>query len=215
MKNKIISILYVFLISCLFINCNVYAVEITPSPLPEEIQFALKNNEYYNDSSYDYLVYNYDSNYCICFIKKTDTLKWHVANKGSGYWFLANEIFASHEYIYNSSYVLKSTTYSENRDWLTTYKGGFVNPSLIFTSSFDIYTDNTYSEIFFLKAPPEEIPEVETPKATTLQEIMEQVEKEAILKEIVVLLPVILSVLVSLIALRKALKMLLGSLRTS
>lgn len=84
-------------------------------------------------------------------------------------------------------------------------KHGEMTISTVYSNK-TIYADSKGEEIFFQIAPL---------KATTLQEIMEQVEKEAILKEIVVLLPVILSVLVSLIALRKALKMLLGSLRTS
>lgn len=61
-------------------------------------------------------------------------------------------------------------------------------------------------DVFFLAAPPE--------KQKTLLEVLEQ-EKGAALQEIVALLPVILSVLVSLIALRKALKMLLAFLRES
>lgn len=99
-----------------------------------------------------------------------------------------------------------------------TYKANGTQEGYVAYSTVDIY--DTSGTLFFQKTPlvetpetPEEIPE--TPKAGTLQEIMAQLEKEAVLKEIVALLPVILSVLASLIALRKALKMLSDFLRAS
>lgn len=83
--------------------------------------------------------------------------------------------------------------------------------------SVDIYKEKTKTGIAlagsanFFPVAPEEVPE-----ATTLLEVLEQEQKEkAIMREIVGLLPVILSVLVSLIALRKALKTLFNFLRIS
>ena len=91
------------------------------------------------------------------------------------------------------------------------------NPGIIYSSKNSIIKgqEGYASGDFFHYAPLTEAPKVEEIKAGTLQEIMAQMEKEAVLKEIVMLLPVILSVLVSLIALRKALKMLLAFLRVS
>lgn len=172
MKNKILSIFLIFiLISCCFISNSVFASAVVPTELPDEILSALKKNAYYGDPEYDYLVYNYDSMFAICFIKKDNDLKWRIVSKGVGsYWFIANKLFASYEYLYDAStYKLTSSTYSETRDWMTTHKGGFVNSNLMFLSSFDIYRDTDYNEIFFHPAPLTLVQELE--KVEMTQEI--------------------------------------------
>lgn len=95
--------------------------------------------------------------------------------------------------------------------------GRFAVLSEVKYTSVDIYNGTDKSSVAltgstnFFPVAPEEIPE-----ATTLLEVLEQEqEKKAIMKEVVGLLPVILSVLVSLIALRKALRILFNFLRTS
>lgn len=80
----------------------------------------------------------------------------------------------------------------------------------IISSSTDVYTDNTYSTIFFQK-PPQVVEEEQT---LTLRQIMEKEQQEKkTIQEIVGLLPLILVVVVSFLGLRKALKMLLTLLR--
>lgn len=95
--------------------------------------------------------------------------------------------------------------------------GRFGLLSEVLYTSVDIYKGTNKNSVAlagsanFFPVAPEEIPE-----ATTLLEVLEQEQKEkAIMKEVVGLLPVILSVLVSLIALRKALRTLFNFLRTS
>lgn len=83
--------------------------------------------------------------------------------------------------------------------------GSAVPLSRFIYSSVDIYSDVDKSSVF-MKAPPK-------PVLGVVQAKVEQVEMRAVLQEVVGILPVILSVLVSLIALRKGWSLLLNILR--
>lgn len=86
----------------------------------------------------------------------------------------------------------------------TTNLSKIVSSCSIVSTSSDIYTNSSYTDVFFPLPP------------VTLEEIMKQeMEQKATMKEILGILPMILSVLVSLLALRKALAMLLNLLRQS
>ena len=238
LKNKVkilFTLLFAFLL--LTLSNNVFAtftfthddISYTFNTLPDSPYF---NKEYFSilKSGDNFLFLSY-----VGF--NPDTMTIINTNKLSGYSGIANKSTGS-----ISSARVKFWTYDTNTssysfdDWQPDsafyqyYDGSEKSDNYIY-STVPIYLatglgdKGTYSiseDVFFQVAPPEEekpevpeIPEEETPKATTLPEIMEQVEKEAVLKEIVALLPVILSVLVSLIALRKALKMLFAFLRVS
>lgn len=210
MKNKILSIfLIVILISCCFISNSVFASAVVPTELPDEILSALKKNAYYGNPEYDYLVYNYDSMFAICFIKKDNDLKWRIVSKGVGsYWFIANKLFASYEYLYDAStYKLTSSTYSETRDWMTTHKGGFVNSNLMFLSSFNIYRDTDYNEIFFQCPLVAEI---------TLAEVMRQAGEQAtqeVGQTILVVIVATVGLIIFVIGLKKGLIVLMSGLK--
>ena len=88
-----------------------------------------------------------------------------------------------------------------------------VNNCEIISASKDIYTDNTFTEVFFQLTPETE---VETEKAT-LVEIMGQVTEQAqaeIIPTILKMIAIAVGLVISLIALRKAFQILVAGLKT-
>lgn len=241
LKNKVkilLTLFFTFLL--LTLNNNVFAtftfthddVSYTINTLPDDPNF---NKDYFSilKSGEDFLILSYIG-------YNPDTMTIINTNATDGYTGIANSYDGTPStgrvklWNYDTSTNRYSMdTWQPNKAFYRYYHGAEMNDKYLYSTvpiylasgSGDTGTYLISDEIFFQVAPPEEekpevpeipeTPEEETPKATTLPEIMEQVEKEAVLKEIVVLLPVILSVLVSLIALRKALKMLLDFLKVS
>lgn len=81
----------------------------------------------------------------------------------------------------------------------------------LFASNYDIYDEN--NELVFPQPPVEEETPVEEKQEITLAPIVEEVETEKTLMEVVGILPLIIVVVVSLVGLRKALKILLTVLK--
>lgn len=237
-KNKVKILLTLFFaLLLLTLNNNVFAtftfthddVSYTINTLPDDTNF---NKDYFSilKKGNDFLLLSYIG-------YNPDTMTIINTNQSSGYTGIANTYdgtpSAGRVKLWN--YSTSSNTYTmdswqPSTSFYRYYSGAEMEdkylystvPIYLATGSGDTGTYLISDEVFFQVAPPEEekpevpeIPEEETPKATTLPEIMEQMEKEAVLKEIVALLPVILSVLVSLIALRKAFQMLFNFLRKS
>lgn len=166
-----------------------------------------------NIDNYDYIVCRNDISYLkvICF-EKDNNLKMYIDNYGLGdarvyFNYTINVIW------YNIDRNGSLSLYKDNHT-MERFVAYSTSSSNFFYSSCNIYSDDNYTNYFFPIAPPEEIPEIQDPG--TLQEILEQEKLEmATMKEILGILPLILSVLVSLLGLRKAFQALLNFLKVS
>lgn len=199
LKHKIILLIFLFL-TLLFINKTVFATDndiitytdrfgksrsIIAPPLDMSFGYIIKGN----------YLFVFNSSDAYCYGDGTDT---------------------SYASLYIPSGCCKMVTLSDNNtvvssitDYNKTGRIGCLDEVLY--TSVDIYKSENKSDVI-LSGSTNFFPQ---PPVETLLEVMKKVEKGAVLKEVMGLLPVILSVLVSLIALRKALKMLSAFLKTS
>lgn len=206
-KIKLLLILF-FVFIFLSISTNVFATDVPQEVLDKAYQENNNNDNYVilqdkNTSKYYIAVFNDDS-------EKNSDEPWYYSAPNS------LSVTTSACLISHGTKNIKLLKYDSKYYYLysdTTVKGYLIDFTTdsrdleIVYSKHDICYYGT-TDVFFPIAPPEE----EAP--ATLLEVLEQ-EKGATLQEIVALLPVILSVLVSLIALRKALRMLSNFLRKS
>lgn len=200
MKNKILAISIILLLSFIFISSNVYASETGYVSPPDKIIEELESKEYYNNPDYDYLVYKWNSNYSILFVEKTDTLKFYTYI-GNHVYINANEAFNGYLFTYDSSYTLTSSEEVVNATWRDR-NCGFIDNN-VGVSSMNIYTDNTFTEIFFQGSPV-------TEPATELAPILEKVEMmEPIITTIVGLAKLLIPLLICLLGFWKAWRLLL------
>lgn len=213
-KIKLLAMLF-FTFSLVFLNNNVFASDVTTYVKKcQSCDIAFENSIYdistiSNSSSGKHLtniiiVEHNDNIYAIAYFSQNSSS--HNNNmylktyKGITYPYVEG-IYNTDIHLYNGTSFVYQGWDGANFD-VNGYSSIINNCNIIYSSS-DIYTDDSCGDIFF-PLPPQ-----------TLVEVMEKVKKGATLQEIVALLPVILSVLVSLLALRKALKMLSDFLRTS
>ena len=109
MKNKILSILCVFiLVSCLFINNNVFAANtVEVIDIEDEALFNLiYETEEYKSGDYYFVIGRDDAKYYkIIFLKKTDGLKAYIDN------------FTGSMYHINYSVANAQIHYKANRDF--------------------------------------------------------------------------------------------------
>lgn len=91
------------------------------------------------------------------------------------------------------------------------YMFGFSDKEIL-QGTINVYNGETSDEIFFQPTPLEVETPVEEKQEITLAPIVEEVEAKKTLAEVVGILPLIIVVVVSLVGLRKALKMLLAVL---
>lgn len=222
-KNKILLTLF-FAIALVFLNNNVFATdndvnnkfasleEITA--VYPSIFDGIKNTPEYISGNYYMLFGASDTSYArVYFIEKVDGLKLY--DRGDGmytYRIFSNINVPTIYYRVNSNGVCGGRTELTSLDFTVYYSisANRINGKPVFFSEYDVYTNNSYSTLFFQAPPP--IVEEET---TPFQEAMRQVEMKLTLAEVVAILPVILSVLVSLIALRKGFLVLSTFLRKS
>lgn len=168
LKCKIV-IVFLFLLSfTLFFNINnVFASESYVSP-PDKIIEELESKEYYNNSDYDYFVYKWGTKYSILFIKKTDTLKFYTYISNHVYIY-SSEAFCGYIYTYNSSCSLISSGEVVDALWNNYNNCGYIDGN-VGVSSMDIYTDITYSTVFF-QAPPQKVEGVTIPALETAEQV--------------------------------------------
>ena len=208
MINKILSILCVFiLVSCLFINNNVFAANtVDVIDIEDEALFNLiYQTEEYKSGDYYFVVGRNDvSYYKIVFLRKTDNLKAYVNNfSGSEYYIYYSVGIA--QSIYRASKNPTELTLMETKDSNKSNKL-YNSKSGEFYANFDIYSDNTYTDFFF-KAP---IMEQELTMAQILEQNNPVQTFSNLMKNVVVSLVVFL---VGLVAFLKAWTWLKSQLR--
>lgn len=224
-KQKILLILFLSFVILLFNINNVFAV-ITAEDLPNmsfidyenmpsDLITAVENIPEHTSGDY-YTLFSRNagsSYYTIYFVPKSDDLRVYVSEV--------------HDDVNNTIVITGNNTgdcvyYRLNKDSTEPFGRTTQNPmnfwaihmtveNCLFYSDVPIYLSNDSDTLFFHLAPVVEAPILEG----TLAPIMAEIQTEEVMTEVVHLLPVILSVLVSLLALYKALKMLLDFLRTS
>lgn len=187
MKNKILAISIILLLSFIFISSNVYASETGYVSPPDKIIEELESKEYYNNPDYDYLVYKWNSNYSILFVEKTDTLKFYTYI-GNHVYINANEAFNGYLFTYDSSYTLTSSEEVINATWIDR-NCGFIDDN-VGVSSMNIYTDNTFTEIFF-QAPVQEITLAQELEKIQVAEIWKTLMKNVVVSLVVFLVGLI------------------------
>lgn len=210
-KNKILVILLI-LILFLSISSNVFALSQTEVEIFEFDQLyydSLYELDEYSSGNYWYTI-RPDGDHCsVLFISKEDypDLKTYISNSQDQYGnfrIYFNTDNSSVTGIYYTYYSSSGTFVNRNISNHGYFDIGVKNNGIYIGTNIDIYTDNSYTTLFFQQPP------------VTLEEIMRQEGKQLVtMREILAVLPMILSVLVSLIALRKALSMLLRLLRQS
>lgn len=212
LKHKIILLIFLFLI-LLFINKNVFATY-TESEKDSMLNYVVNNK----GVSENNILFTYECDnkfYVVAYHGFTiDQLNRLILKKDSeGYWLQTDPYPGSGFDIY---YFLDCTFISNAENPYTrTLANAIVDedkranftPNSYFTEGLSIYS-RVDGSTFILPLPVKEAP-------LTVALMIQGVEMKEVLKEIVGLLPVILSVLVSLIALRKALRILFNFLRTS
>lgn len=210
MKNKILSILCVFiLVSCLFINNNVFAANtVDVIDIEDEALFNLiYQTEEYKSGDYYFVVGRGDNSsayYKIVFLKKTDNLKAYVNNfSGSDYYVYYS--VGNDQSIYKATINPTELVFLENK---ISHKSNlfYLSKSGMFYANFDIYSDNTYTDFFF-KAP---IMEQELTMAQILEQNNPVQTFSNLMKNVVVSLVVFL---VGLVAFLKAWTWLKSQLR--
>lgn len=202
MKNKKILIIALFLILFCLLGCS----RCFASSIPY-------NMEEFGDSNKYFVVFKAEDKkvFLISFAAQA------TSDDGSCFWG-TGECIRIYEYV-DSAWVLKvdnlmETTYSyfdigPYRRYLRVHSleggspGGHIE---VVGSNFDIMKTNDSSEIFFPKTPL---------RNGIVAQSVERVEMSQVLQEIITLLPLILVVMVSLVGLRKGLKMLETFLRQS
>lgn len=212
LKYKIKLLLILFFVFMLFgISTNVFATDVPQALLDKAYEMNNNNDNYVilqdkNTKEYYFLIVsdgavNRDLELTRNwkYIKAGDMSYTTSACVTTG----GTDRLKLYKYVQSSGVCLYQSTVKDYTCDLTTSSRDL---EIVYTTK-DVYYYGT-TDVFFPIAPPEE----EAP--ATLLEVLEQ-EKGATLQEIVALLPVILSVLVSLIALRKALRMLSNFLRKS
>lgn len=208
MKNKSFSIVCIFLLITLFLTSSVFAnssikCQSCDATLSTNLEYdfsSIRENGgkhlglitavYYNDEKYVVAYWSYDSNY--------HNVKPYL-NNGIIYM----------EGTYNTMIYKVVDGSLVHQGW----SGGlfevngfddFGKNSSVYSSTSDIYTDSSCSNVFFYRPP------------ATLEEIMRvEADKKATIQEILGVLPLILVVVVSFLGLRKALRMLVTFLRRS
>lgn len=199
LKNKI-KILCILLFSFLlvFLNNNVFA--------SSDITFTDKNGNVRTIPSINSdLVYNgyilkeYNNAITLFLFEEQPTI--YVYNDGY------NNMIASKKALV---YFLEDNTFVRHSEADYDANNTFMIYDEVLYTTLDLYDYDNQSVIKFSKTGDNFFFQM-----VVLQEVMEGMEKEAVMKEIVGILPVIMSVVVSLIALRKALQMLLNFLRKS
>ena len=223
-KFFIFLILFEFIIISLFSNFNKVSAATTlvckdlPSgcPTPAEVYNSLPDDQKTVVSADKYAFYSitYTRNshkenwksYCYIFISDTS----HFADEDG--WFISDN-----KYIRCTFHDFDTSLSSEPENWEFT-------PTILegwndafhaledhevdyYFTTFNIYDDKSYSDehIRFLQT---------SPQTLTIGDIVRQ-NKDKVLKQVVLLLPIALVVLVSLIGLKKALQMLMNFLRKS
>ena len=150
--GKRISILIIeFLLAiCIFSNNNIFAANtLEPQKIEDEQLFALiYETEEYKSGNYYLMIGRNDLGYYkILFLKKTDTLKVYIDNfSGNDYRVYYSEPVS--QVWYNAdknptSLKLKNKDFTENGNKF------YNSNSLEFYSDFNIYSDNTYTNLFF------------------------------------------------------------------
>lgn len=210
-KHRVI-VLLIAVISFLFLSNKVFAVE----DIDYSKDFTITNNtgngsETYNIKGIQSSQQAIAMKNGFIVVKNNDYLTFLVISKSYDTYFYLNEggstigineIAGRFKYSLSTEewIVFGSTQYEE------VYSvSNFVNYSA------DIYTNVNKTDYFFQLAPVEEVKKVET----ALLEVVKSEEMKKTLGEVIVMFPLILSVLVSLIALRKGLIKLLNFLKKS
>ena len=210
MKNK--KIIYTLIIAIIFLfllTCNSLATFDNSSILEDVLNVIYSIFEYlFGDY---YLMYFKDySIYRVFFIEKDTDLKCYYSTGNvceSKYGSFNGDTRITfnkdvHLVVYAISSDCTLTSVADATDtWF------LFNSNEVSYSSISVYTDDTYTDFFFQQ--PAEQPE------GVVQKAVKPVEMKETLAEVVAILPLILSVLVSLIALRKGLQALLSFLKLS
>lgn len=211
MKNKIFSILFIFLLIVLLFTSNAFASSDVKCPscdtvLHSDLDYDLScitkdDNKHlgliigldYKNEKYVVAYWSYDSNY--------HNSKPFLDERSE------NVVCVDVAWNINIYKVVDGVLVYQGSDGGVYEKNGFRDlgkNSTVFSSTADIYTDSTKSKVFF-HIPP-----------ATLEEIMRvEAGKKATIQEILGVLPLILVVVVSFLGLRKALNWLLTLLRRS
>ncbi len=169
--NKYLIIILLFFTFLLFFNIsNVKAY--TLLELKDEALFNLiYETEQYKSGDYNFIIGSNDIDYYkIIFIKKSDNFKCYITNYGNGRATL-NYSPRSAEVIYfadKNPTFLKNGGSNNGANSNFIYKTDVSNRSYLY-ATFDIYTDNTYSEFFF------QVPVQETTTIPVLVETVEQI----------------------------------------
>lgn len=207
-KSKMLIILLVAFIlifsttQCLAVsNISIETISLTD----DEISFI--NNILEENPNYRYYCVYISDDPSIRFVRfysSYDDLKFYVLNVNAsspnsyyGIMCSDNDIDTFIYRLSDFTYVKSSRSYFETD--ITYYDVSSICHYAIF-SNFDIYSDKTYAEVLF-QAPPAQ-------KQGIVEKSLEEVEMKATMKEILGILPLIIVVVVSLVGLRKGLKML-------
>lgn len=212
--RKKISLILLLLVVILLLTGNISAAAdvdlsgyqfIDVSTLSNDVVEKAKNTPEYLSGDY-YLLFGKNDNtlYTVYFIKKVEGLKCYISSFDN-YKFIVkaniNTDCVYYRYNAGSELFSRSTQNAVNFWVYSTDKS-----NCVFYSEINIYTSTEDNDLFFL-VPPHLV-------ATAVQKVGAQ-EMKQVTKEILAILPVILSVLVFLLALRKGLSLLLSFLRKS
>lgn len=154
MKNKVLSILFIFIfISFLFINNSFAANDLTPIEIVDEKLFNLiYDHELYKSGDYHFFIGGNDmTTYKIIFIKKADNLKIYIDgfnSSNSSYWLYFNQPSIVYTFMFHQG---GTQLYKINGDYSTS-RELLYKPSTGFYSTIDVYNDDSYTD-YFLKLP--------------------------------------------------------------
>ena len=148
-RISIIIISFLFLI-CLFSNNDIFAANtLEPRTIEDEQLFSLlhETEEYKSGNYYLVIGRNDIGYYKILFLKKTDTLKVYINNfSGNDYRIYYSEPVS--QVWYNAS--KNPTNLSlQKKDFTENDNKFYKSNSCEFYSDFNIYTDNTYTDLFY------------------------------------------------------------------
>ena len=209
LKNKnVFFIILVIVFSFIFTSFCFAVTSLTPVScdiVEEGLINAIKNSEYYNNENYYFFSgYQYGNrSYWYAFVEKKAGVKFYLVpeNDYQGWTYfalVASEPVNVHRYNYTKGGVtVEENTYIIT---LTSQNKNDTTCNLECFSNCNIYVSETSND-FFLMTP------------SILGPIAVKLEMVEVLRQIIIIIPLILVVVVSFLGLRKALRMLLTLLR--